>query len=142
MTRRIHRTYLSAAALAVLGVATVLLGSCSLGGESIRDRIETFIGAVNAQNDQGIKDCLDSDADAYNEAGLSTYWDAYFPVPKSYSISSFSSSGDSATVIFDNGTAIQSYDFDMTENSGSFFEGTTYSIRRVYNQGDSSPFFY
>jgi len=132
MTRSFNRTFLSAAALTVLGAAVLLLGSCSPSGESIRDRIETFIDAVNDQEDQDIKDCLDSDADAYNEAGVSAFWDAYFPAPKSYSISSFSSSGDSATVIFNNGTD-QSYDFDMTENSGSFFEGTTYSIRRVSN---------
>ncbi len=141
MTRRIHRTYLSAAALAVLGVATVLLGSCSLGGESIRDRIETFIGAVNAQNDQGIKDCLDSDAQDYNTAADLSFWNGFY-TNRPYTITDFDSGSSSATVEFTGTSGTLDQKFEMTEESGGFFEGTTYSIRRVYNQGDSSPFFY
>lgn len=125
----------------VLLLAAVLLAGCSLSGETIRDRIGKFIDAVNAGDEQGIKDCLDPTANMYNTASTTNLWNTYFP-DRPYSIVSCVISGNTATVGFDpTGTSSTlSYVFEMTENKPTFLGGTTYSIRRISNNG--TAFFY
>ncbi len=133
MTVRTRQHTLNLVALALLGTVVFVLASCSMGGESIRDRIDTFIDAVNDQDDQGIKDCLDSDAQDYNTADLS-FWNAIY-INRPYSITSFDSGSDSATVEFTGTSGTLDHVFEMTEESGSLFEGTSYSIRRISSGG-------
>lgn len=114
-------------------LAAGLFAGCSLTGETIRDRIDKFITAINNQDPQGIKDCLDPSAASYNTADLN-FWNHYF-TDLPYSIASFSQSGNTATVYFSglNNTELAMV-FEMTENQGTLLSGTTYSIRRItYN---------
>jgi len=139
-TKKTRKT-LSILGWLVLALFTALFASCSLTGESIRDRIETFINAINAGDEQGIKDCLDPAATFYNTAD-STFWYNYFP-DESYSISDYSESGNTATVTFSNSSnTTLIYIFEMTEQTGSdLFSGKTYLIRRIRASSSSDYFF-
>jgi len=111
--------------------AAALFAGCSLTGETIRDRIDKFITAINNQDPQGIKDCLDPSAASYNTASTLAFWDTFFN-DRPYAIASFSQSGNTATVHFSesNGSDLPMV-FSMTENQGTLLSGTTYSIRRI-----------
>jgi hypothetical protein len=98
------------------------------------NRIDKFITAINSQDLQGIKDCLDPSAASYNTASTLDYWNNYF-TNRPYTIANFYQSGNTATVHFSgsNGSDLPMV-FEMTENQGTLLSGTTYSIRRItYN---------
>ena len=121
----------------ILILFATLFAGCSFTGESIRDRIETFIDAINAGDEQGIKDCLDPSATDYNTASTTNFWNTYFPNTP-YSISGYSESGNTATVTFmGSQSSALTYIFEMTEQTGSgLFSGKTYLIRRFkYSNG-------
>jgi uncharacterized membrane protein YvbJ len=111
-------------------LAAALFAGCSLTGETIRDRIDKFITAINNQDPQGIKDCLDPSAASYNTADLN-FWNHYFN-NRPYTIANLYQSGNTATVHFSgsNGSDLPMV-FEMTENQGTLLSGTTYSIRRI-----------
>jgi N-methylhydantoinase B/oxoprolinase/acetone carboxylase alpha subunit len=106
------------------------LSSCTPAGETIRDRINTFISAVNNQNEQGVKDCLDSSASDYSTASLATTWNNHY-TNRPYSITTFSTSGNTATVQFSGTSGTLDDVFQMTETAGTFLSGTTYKIKQI-----------
>lgn len=110
------------------------LSSCTPAGETIQDRIKTFITAVNNQDEQGVKDCLDSSAADYPTASLGTTWNNHY-VNRPYSITSFSTSGNTATVQFTGSSGTLNDVFQMTENKGTFLSGTTYKIKSITTSG-------
>jgi len=125
-----------------LAIFISLFAACSFTGESIRDRIGTFIDAINAGDVQGIKDCLDPSSTNYNTASTTNFWNTYFP-NKPYSISGYSESGNTATVTFtDSSNTTLKYIFEMTEQKGSgLFSPKTYLIRRVKYPPNSTTIF-
>ena len=127
MNRRINRKAIVSIALGALVLAASILSGCAAPGETIRDRLDAFVSAVNLQNAQGIKDSLDPTAVQYNLQNL-TFWNTFFLV-RPTSITSFSTSGNTATATFTGGVT---YSFEMTENSAtSMFEGKKYKIKKV-----------
>lgn len=111
--------------------AAALFAGCSLTGETIRDRIDKFITAINNQDPQGIKDCLDPSAASYNTASTLAFWKTYFN-NRPYTIANFYQSGNTATVHFSGSDEIDlPMVFEMTEHKGTLLSGTTYSIRRI-----------
>jgi len=135
------RNILGLLAFVALIGALSLLSSCTPPGESIRDRIETFISAVNDRDSSTFKDCLDPDATAYSTASNSAWIAVAFPATD-YEISAFLAVGKTATVTFSSSSsATLPITFEMTENKGSLTEGTTYSIRRMKVTGTSVYFF-
>jgi hypothetical protein len=115
------------------------LSSCTPAGETIQDRINTFISAVNNQNEQGVKDCLDPSASDYPTASLATTWNTHY-VNRPYSITTFSPSGNTPTVLFSGTSGTLEDVFQMTENKGTFLSGTTYKIKQVTTSGSSVIF--
>lgn len=120
--------------IGVLVGAVVLLAGCNMGGETIKDRIDTFLSDVNQQDWGGVKDSLDSSATSYNTVDAS-FWTTYFPeaqVP--YQRTAFSTSGNTATVDITASGALgtRTFTFSMTEeDEGGIFGGTVYRIRRI-----------
>ena len=138
--RKIGRISLSLFGLLFLTAVTFgSLSSCTPAGESIRDRINTFISAVNNQNEQGVKDCLDSSAADYSTASLATTWNTHY-VNRPYTITTFSTSGNTATVQFTGTSGTLDDTFQMTENTGTFLSGTTYKIKSVTTSGSVTIF--
>lgn len=123
-----------------LAIFISLFAACSFTGESIQDRIGTFIDAINAGDVQGIKDCLDPSATDYNNASTADFWNTYFP-NSPYSISGYSESGNIATVNFMGNNDAITYIFEMTEQKGSgLFSPKTYLIRRVKYPNNTTIF--
>lgn len=129
------RRILTLASVAALILAALALSGCAPTGDSIRDIINDFTGAINARNAGDIKDILDSDAESYSQASTMSFWDAWFPSGSApYSITSFTSASNWASVEFKgaNGSPTLDFYFEMTEVKGSLSKGGTYEIRRVY----------
>ncbi|GAB1482090.1 hypothetical protein MASR2M78_09050 [Treponema sp.] len=124
------RNILGILAFAALIGALSLLSSCTPAGESIKDRIETFVTAVNKRDTSTFKDCLDSSARDYTTAATVPWIEAKFPATD-YSIASFTTTGNTAVVRLSCSTTPLDLTFEMTENKGNMFEGSTYSIRKI-----------
>ncbi len=128
--------------LGVLAIAAAVfaVSGCSPKGDSIRDIIDDFIGAVNANDAGGVKATLDSDAASYNTAATSSWFTTYFP-NRPYSITSFAGSSETATVTFTGTSGTLNYHFEMSEEKGTLFEGGTYYIRTITNTDTQDQFF-
>lgn len=128
--------------LGVLAIAATVFAAsgCSPKGDTIRDVIDDFIGAVNLGDVAGVRSTLDSDAEYYNTASTMNFWNSIFP-SKPYTISSFTSGSKTATVTFTGATGSLNYHFEMTEVKGTLFEGGTYYIRTIKNADTGVVFF-
>lgn len=115
--------------LAVLAFVVLALFGCAMGGETITERIETFVSAVNNNDLTAVKASLDTSAAAYNTGVTTTWLDTYFP-NKPYSVGSVTTAGNVATATLTSTTNL-TYVFEMTEEEGGLFAGSTYRIRKI-----------
>ena len=117
---------------AVLAAVVAGLAGCSLLGETMEDRIKSFVDSINSGS--GVQNSLDGGASDYNTANTSTFWVQYFEDYGSggYSVSGVSEGGSSATATISGGeySGGATFTFEFTEEGGLL--GSTYKIRRIY----------
>lgn len=122
------------------GITTLLVTGCPQGGETIQDRINSFVAAINSGVAASVQANTDPAAESYNTAATWPFWDTHYP-SRPYTVSSISVSGRTATVrLTSTGTALDQV-FEMSEEAGGLFQGSTFKVRRIRNSSSTDYFF-
>lgn len=93
------KTFIGILAVVALAAGLSLLAGCAQEDdpESIEDVINKFVAAVNAENLEDVKECLDPAAIASATALIDKFFDTWFTDPP-YSKTAYDESGNTATV--------------------------------------------
>jgi hypothetical protein len=93
------------AALAAVLAISALVASCSFSSKISNDEcIANFMSALNGSDRSTVYTNLDSASSLYTAAKLALYWNTFFPVGETYTLSGKSTSGSTVTGTFSSTT--------------------------------------
>ncbi|TVR55098.1 MAG: hypothetical protein EA426_15855, partial [Spirochaetaceae bacterium] len=78
----------------------IVVAGCDFFGVSIRDRIDQFMGDVNAGRFSDLKEHLNSGADNYGNADAA-FWATYFDEAETYTLNDLTITGSTATGVME-----------------------------------------